>query len=376
MAEPNKQQMGDGRDNFGGAANNMRKAGKQLGKNTAKKVAAKSVEATTNAAANNVNAAVKAGKAVATIAKGTAAGGPWGAIIAAAWSLRHTLFKILVCICLAVLFVIVVVVALPSIMWDNFWNGGDNTTTEGLSFDATYMQMVWSISEVTNEGHAISMEKVEETISNKGYDYDLSMSSLNDQSLENEGYDVCYILAAYSASMMQQNTVETDMISKLRSVAGSMYPVSYVENNMERVIPASYQSYRPVTVTVVTGVVNDTYQTESRTFYVPSDIKTTMQDIEITTYKTVTVTVPLISEGEIVGTEDVTYYEPNGVESIEPETEIVKYAEFTIHAFDNSIVNSAFSIDPDLSYSGTNYTYGEVIQYLTDALKLTLYGGE
>ena len=127
---------------------------------------------------------------------------------------------------------------------------------------------------------------------------------------------------------------------------------------------------------MVTGVVNDTYQTESRTFYVPSDIKTTMQDIEITTYKTVTVTVPLISEGEIVGTEDVTYYEPNGVESIEPETELVKYAEFTIHAFDNSIVNSAFSIDPDLSYSGTNYTYGEVIQYLTDALKLTLYGGE
>lgn len=376
MAEPNKQQMGDGQDNFGGAANNARKAGKQLGKNAAKKAVAKGVEATTNAAANNVNAAVKAGKAVATIAKGTAAGGPWGAIIAAAWSLRHTLFKILVCICLAVLFVIVVVVALPSIMWDNFWNGDDNTTIEGTSFDATYMQMVWSISEVTNEGYQLSMDKVEDIISNGGYDYELSMSSLNDQSLETEGYDVCYILAAYSASMMQQNTGETDMLTKLKAVAGAMYPVTYIEKYGERVIPASYQSYRPVSVTVVTGVVDNSYQTELRTFYLPSDVKTTTQSIEITTYTSVTVTIPVVSDGVIVGTEDVTYYEPNGVESVEPITESVKYAECTIHSFDNAVINSAFGIDPSASYSGTKYTYGDVIQYLTDALKLTLYGGK
>ena len=37
------------------------------------------------------------GKAAAEIAAGTAAGGPWGAILSAAWAMRHTLFKILVC---------------------------------------------------------------------------------------------------------------------------------------------------------------------------------------------------------------------------------------------------------------------------------------
>ena len=374
MAEPNKQQMGDGQDNFGGAANNARKAGKQLGKNAAKKAMAKGVEATTNAAANNVNAAVNAGKAVATIAKGTAAGGPWGAIIAAAWSLRHTLFKILVCICLAVLFVIVVVVALPSIMWDSFWNGGNDTTIEDNSFDATYMQMVWSISEVTNQGYQCSTDKVNEIILNGGYDYDTSMNAIVDKTLESEGYDVCYILAAYSASMMQHNTDEVDMIAKLGSVVGSMYPVTYVEKYTERVIPASYQTYRPITVTVVTEISNGNYQTESRTLYVPSDIKSTTQAIEVTKYRSVIVSIPVISDGAIVGSEEVSYYEPDGVESIVPSSETVKYAECTIQPFDNSVINTAFGIDSDAAYAGTSYTYGEVIQYLTEALKLTLYG--
>ena len=49
-----------------------------------------------NAAAATVKAGVEGGKAVAEIAAGTAAGGPWGAILSAAWSLRHTLYKVLI----------------------------------------------------------------------------------------------------------------------------------------------------------------------------------------------------------------------------------------------------------------------------------------
>lgn len=101
MAEPNKTQMGDGGDNYGQAAAQMAKAAKQLGQEAAKQAAAKGVEATANAAAATVQASVEGGKAVAEIATGTAAGGPWGAVLSAAWSLRHTLYKILIFICLA-----------------------------------------------------------------------------------------------------------------------------------------------------------------------------------------------------------------------------------------------------------------------------------
>ena len=73
MAEPAKQQFGDGQDNYGQAAGQA-----------------------ANAAAATVQAGVEGGKAVAEIAAGTAAGGPWGAILSAAWAMRHTLYKILI----------------------------------------------------------------------------------------------------------------------------------------------------------------------------------------------------------------------------------------------------------------------------------------
>lgn len=118
MSEPAKQQMGDGRDNFGQAAGKAAQAAKQASKEVAKQAAAKGAEATANAAASTVKAGVEGGKAVAEIAAGTASGGPWGAIISAAWAMRHTLYKILICICLVLVFLIVLIASLPSIIWD------------------------------------------------------------------------------------------------------------------------------------------------------------------------------------------------------------------------------------------------------------------
>ena len=116
MAEPQKQQMGDGSDNIGQAAGQAAKAAKNAGKQAAKQAAKKGAEAAANAAAATVKAGVEGGKAVAEIAAGTAAGGPWGAVISAAWAMRHTLFKILVCLCLSVVFLIVMIVELPGII--------------------------------------------------------------------------------------------------------------------------------------------------------------------------------------------------------------------------------------------------------------------
>lgn len=95
MSEPTRQQIGDGSDSYGQAVAQMAKAAKQAGQEAAKQTAAKGAEATANAAAATVQASVEGGKAAAEIATGTAMGGPWGAILSAAWALRHTLFKIL-----------------------------------------------------------------------------------------------------------------------------------------------------------------------------------------------------------------------------------------------------------------------------------------
>ena len=45
LAEPQKQQIGDGQDNYGQAASQMARAAKQAGQEAAKQAAAKGVEA-------------------------------------------------------------------------------------------------------------------------------------------------------------------------------------------------------------------------------------------------------------------------------------------------------------------------------------------
>ena len=81
----------------------MTKAARELGN----QAALKGAETAGNAAAASVSAGVETGKAVSNMAAGTAMGGPLGAALSAAWAMRHTLFKVLICICLLLTFFVI-----------------------------------------------------------------------------------------------------------------------------------------------------------------------------------------------------------------------------------------------------------------------------
>ncbi len=390
MAEPTKQQIGDGQDNFGQAAGQAAKAakqvGKEVGKEAAKQAAVKGAEATANAAAATVQMGVESGKAVAEIAAGTAAGGPWGAIISAAWAMRHTLFKILICICLVLVFLIVLIASLPSIIWDYLMGGSDNpafSTNNSASVVVAYDELADDVTACVNAGYDHALASVETIIQDGGYDYDLSMAALINHAQSSAGYDVSYILAAYSASLQQQGTSESDMVSKLTGVSENMFPVTYEVKEYERLIPVSYSTYKQVTVTVVTsvqvaGVVNGVtrynYTTEERTYFLPDEQKESEETITIPKYKAIAVSLPVYSGGRFTGTRDATYYEPDGEETLEPTSEIIKFVECTIHPFDVSVIATAFGIDMSAKYPNCNQTYGQVIQNMANSLKMTLYG--
>lgn len=383
MSEPAKQQIGDGQDNFGQAAGKAAQAAKHISQEAAKQAAAKGAEATANAAAATVQAGVEGGKAVAEIAAGTAAGGPWGAILSAAWAMRHTLFKILICICLFLLIIIVLICSIPSIVLDSVFGLNGTPPAEGTTLETSYSDMSDAVSAVIDAGYDQSLARVEEIILNGGYDYDLSMDALINHAQASAGYDVCYILAAYSASLQQQGTGVDDMVAKLNNISNQMFPVSYVEKEQEHLIPVTYSTYKSVTVTVVTrieaaGIVNGipryNYTTEQRTYYLPDETKESEAEITVPKYKAVTVTVPTYAGSRISGTRTATYYEPDGNETLEPTIEIIKYVECTIHPFDNTVIADAFGIDMSAEYPQFNLTYGEVIQNMANALKMTLYG--
>lgn len=383
MAEPDKQQIGDGSDNYGQAAGQMAKAAKQAGQETAKQAAAKGAEATANAAAATVKASVEGGKAAAEIAAGTAAGGPWGAILSAAWAMRHTLFKILVCICLFLLFLIVMIVSLPSIVSNSIFGLDGTPPVDGASLQGTYSELSEMVSDVVDAGYDTSLARVEQIIEDGGYDYDLSMDVLINYAQSSAGFDVSYILAAYSASLQQQGVSKDDMVAKLNAVSGDMFPVTYEEKEQERIVPVTYSTYRSVSVTVVTGrtqtgsingVPQYRYTTANRTYYLPDGSETSDTEITVPAYSEVTVDIPIYSGGSITGIRQATYYEANGEETLAPTTEIIKYAECTIHPFDNTVIASAFGIDMNATYPQFNVTYGEAIQNMANALKMTLYG--
>lgn len=383
MAEPDKQQIGDGSDNYGQAAGQMAKAAKQAGQETAKQAAAKGAEATANAAAATVKASVEGGKAAAEIAAGTAAGGPWGAILSAAWAMRHTLFKILVCICLFLLFLIVMIVSLPSIVSNSIFGLDGTPPVDGASLQGTYSELSEMVSDVVDAGYDTSLARVEQIIEDGGYDYDLSMDVLINYAQSSAGFDVSYILAAYSASLQQQGVSKDDMVAKLNAVSGDMFPVTYEEKEQERIVPVTYSTYRSVSVTVVTGrtqtgsingVPQYRYTTANRTYYLPDGSETSDTEITVPAYSEVTVDIPIYSGGSITGIRQATYYEANGEETLAPTTEIIKYVECTIHPFDNTVIASAFGIDMNATYPQFNVTYGEAIQNMANALKMTLYG--
>ncbi len=383
MAEPQKQQIGDGQDSYGQAASQMAKAAKQAGQEAAKQAAAKGVEAGANAAAATVQAGVEGGKAVAEVAAGTAAGGPWGAILSAAWALRHTLFKILVCICLGLLLLIVMIVSLPGIITDSIFGINGTPPVEGATMESVYAEMSEAVSAVVDDGYDQALARVEQIIADGGYDYDLSMEALINHAQSSAGYDVSYVLAAYSASLEQRNTTKDDMVAKLSSISGNMFPVTYEEKEVERLVPVTYFTYKPVELTVVTeiaqtgtinGVPQYRYETATRTYYLPDEQLTSETDVTTTSYTEVTVSIPVYSGGRITGTRSETYYQAGEEVTLSPETEIIKYVECTIHPFDNTVILDAFGIDQNATYSQFNVTYGEAIQNMANSLKMTLYG--
>lgn len=232
MSKENKNQIGDGSDNFGQAAKQAANAAKQVGRKSAEQAAAKGAEATANAAASTVKVGVEAGKAVSNVAVGTATGGPVGAIISAAWSMRHTLFKVLISICLVVVFIVVTVVSLPAIIFDNLFGLNENESGEVTVIEAID-DLTHSVVGVIEYGYKQAVAFVSDLISVGDYDYDKSMESLSDYADTTSGYDTNYILAAYSVSMLQQNTTKDNMIEKLMGVADLMFPVTYVVKEFE-----------------------------------------------------------------------------------------------------------------------------------------------
>ena len=226
-----EQRFGDGQDNYLQGMRQAAEAVRQFGSAAGAAGAAGTAagEAAANTAAATVQAGVEGGKAASGIAAGVAVGGPWGAILSAAWSLRNTLFKILIFLCLLLLFIIIAVVSLPSIVFNNIFRTDPSTVDPNgpTEVTASFDDMSAVVSDCIQAGYDAALAEVDQIIADGGYDHDLSMQALVNNALVSSEYDTCYVLAAYSASMVQRGTTKADLQNKLNAVADQMYAVTY-----------------------------------------------------------------------------------------------------------------------------------------------------
>ena len=313
MAEPGKQQMGDGQDNYGQAAKQARNAAKNIGKNAgkeagkqaAKQAAAKGAEATINSAAATVKAGVETGKAVSEIAAGTAAGGPWGAIISAAWAMRHTLFKILICVCLVLVLLITCIVSLPNIIYQNItdmfgdmFGFGQEETVDVNTFDSSYSDLSLAVEVSVQSAYAQAVRKAQGILSDEKYDQEYSKGEFLSSLDASFDYDVEYFLAAYSVAMEQSGTSKTHLVGQLDGFSEQLFTVEATEKKKDLSVTVNGQ----------------------------------------TTTKTIT------------------------------------YVIVTIDRYDENAILGAFGIDPNAQYKNYGITKGEYVEFLAESLRKTLAG--
>ena len=221
MKEQEMRQSGEGRDNLTEAAGQMAKNAAQWSAETTK-TAGQAAEAAVKAG----ETAAAAGKAASEVAAGTAAGGPVGAVLSAVWSMRHTLFKILICICLVLVFLVVTIAAIPGILIENIANVFVPDSEE-TAVQASYIDLKAIVASSLQKGYEEAMAETEQIISDGKYDYTLSMEHLTDLSGRAADRNTCYLLALYTVTAEQNDVGRENLIYRLNAIADRMFPVTY-----------------------------------------------------------------------------------------------------------------------------------------------------
>ena len=90
-------------------------------------------------------------------------------------------------------------------------------------------------------------------------------------------------------------------------------------------------------------------------YFMISKMRNIIDDMFHVTYEVLQTEVPILSDFmEIIG------------------TEIVSYVKCVIHPFDNQFFIKAFDINLEAKYGEFDISYGEVIDYMAEALRMTL----
>lgn len=183
-----------------------------------------------NEAASLVAGAAKTGKAVAKIAKGTAAGGWYGAAISAAWSLK----KYIPAIVAVLLLPVIIIVMLPSMIFGSFFGDGSETKN-GIVDDSVLTQNIVeisaAISTILSEGMSDTIDAVNANFSASGCD----AMEVNNPYASSIVFGTNHFISQYCASHDEdvESISKSDLESLLRANRSHLYSYTYRDETRE-----------------------------------------------------------------------------------------------------------------------------------------------
>ncbi len=422
--QKNTSGVGDSIDNMAaGAAEAARTAGeiaKKVGsaaKNTAKaaKAGADAAAASSQAASAAASTATSSASSAASTAGSTtaagSAGGPVGAIIGLAAGLviefKDEIYKLMMVAGFCAVFIAILLTALPNVLYERISDAASEAWEQTIShpyiIPIAYSNTADTIEQSVNAGYATTLSGLASAISREGLSITASSLSeiINGDGTYESGdtylyvsdptrmigldYDASYIMAAYSASMLNvpntseiegifNGTAEADMQNKLAAVEDEMFGYTVSKSTETVIIPTEYYTYSSAgTLTYVTGTElvenDDGTMTEikklgQKEFFVRNTaMSSTDTQITIDDYMLVAIEIPVPT---LTGTVYVTryYYEKYGERTITPTTKTLTYINCTISNFNEDCILNAFDVNEYELFGHTSKQNWEVIESL------------
>lgn len=188
-------------------------------------------------AAQTIQGAIKTGKAISGMAKGAAAGGPYGAAAAALWTNRKTVIKIVLAAAFLLLLPVLFILMLPSLIFGGL-TGGFSPSNPEISILNDNAAIIENANQISFSINSILAEGLDDV--NARIDRDFSASDGDGKEVitrnaGNPAYNVNLFISQYCAAKDTdfEGIVLQDMENILRSGKSHLYSFTKTEEYRE-----------------------------------------------------------------------------------------------------------------------------------------------
>ena len=189
-------------------------------------------------AANTIQGAVKTGKAIAGIAKGSAVGGPYGAALAALWTNKKTILKVVLSMLFVLMLPILFILMLPALIFGGLADAftADNPEIPILNDNSAIVQNIEETGSILN---TIMLESLDDLYAEIDNDFLSSSGDVKEIVNPYEGsniIDANLIICQYSAAHDKDFTQISlsDLESTVRSNRNALFSYTKTTEVVER----------------------------------------------------------------------------------------------------------------------------------------------